>query len=57
MLGFYDPGFALIESVALTVHFQDVHIMCEPVQQCACEAFGAEGLGPFFEREIAGDQG
>lgn len=28
----------------------------QPVQEGAGEAFGTEGFGPFFERQIAGDQ-
>jgi hypothetical protein len=30
--------------------------MGEPVEQCAGEALGAEDLGPFVERQIAGHQ-
>ncbi|CUH34252.1 hypothetical protein JSE7799_01047 [Jannaschia seosinensis] len=29
--------------------------MCQPVEQCAGQAFGAEGFGPFVERQVAGD--
>ena len=29
----------------------------QPVEQCAGEALGAEGLGPFIEGQIAGNQG
>ena len=43
-------------TIAFTVHFQDVHMMGQPVEQCARETFGAEGFRPFFERQIAGDQ-
>ena len=28
----------------------------QPVEQRAGEAFGAEGIGPFVERQVAGDQ-
>jgi hypothetical protein len=32
VLGFGDPGFALIEPVAFAVHFQDVHVMGQSVE-------------------------
>ena len=34
------------EAVALAVHFQDVDVVGEAVQQRAGEPFRAEGLGP-----------
>ena len=56
MRGFCDSGFALIEPVAFTVHFQDVQVVGQPVQQRACETLCAEGFCPIVEREIAGYQ-
>jgi hypothetical protein len=32
-------------------------VVGEPVEQRPGEALGAEGLGPFVERQVAGDQG
>lgn len=46
----------MVQAVALAVHLQNVHVVCEPVEQCVCETFGAEGFRPFLERQIAGDQ-
>ncbi len=46
----------LFEPIALAVHFQDMDMMREPVEQRSGEAFGAKDLSPFVEREIAGDQ-
>ena len=48
-------GSALLEAKALAVHFQDVDMMGEPVQQSAGEAFGSEDLGPFVEWQVGGD--
>ena len=47
---------ALAESVAFPVHFQDVDVMCEPVQQGSGQPLGSECLGPFVEGQVAGDQ-
>jgi hypothetical protein len=41
---------ALLETIAVAVHFEDVHVMSEPVEQGAGEAFGTKDLGPFLER-------
>ena len=46
---------ALVEPVALAVHLEDVDMVGEPVEQRAGEAFGAEHLGPFVERQVGGD--
>lgn len=45
---------ALSEAEAVAVHLQDMHVMSEPVEQGAGQAFGAEGLGPFVEGQVAG---
>ena len=47
---------ALLEPVTVAVHLQDVDVMGDAVEQSAGEAFGAEDLGPFLERQVAGDQ-
>jgi len=48
-------GAALVEAIAFAVHFQDIDVVGQPIQQRASEALGAEGFGPFFERQVAGD--
>src|SRR5690606_40499326 len=50
-------GSAVGEAIALAVHLEDADVMGQPVEQCAGEALGAEGLGPFIEGQIAGNQG
>ena len=45
---------ALLEAVAVAVHLQDMHVMSDAVEQCACQPFGAEYLGPFLEWQVAG---
>ena len=45
---------AVPEPVALAVHLQDVHVVGEPVQQRAGEAFRPEDLGPLIEWEVGG---
>ena len=42
----------MFEAIALAVHFQDVDVVGQSVEKRACEAFGAEGTGPFIERQI-----
>ena len=48
---------ALGEPIAVAVHLEDGDVVGQPVEQRAGEALGAEGLGPFVERQVAGDQG
>ncbi len=48
---------ALVEPVAVAVHFQDMDMVGEAVEKRAGQAFGAEHLGPLVEGEIAGHQG
>ena len=55
------PGSAaavggLLEAVAVAVHGEDADVVGEPVEECACQALGTERLGPFVERQVAGDQ-
>ena len=45
------------EAVGLAVHFQDVDVMGQLVEECACETFFAECGGPFIERKVRGDDG
>ena len=39
LLCFRDPGFAVIEPIAFTIHFQDVDVVRQPIQQGTCQAF------------------
>ena len=48
---------ALVEPVAVTVHLEDVDVVGEAIEERACEALGAEHLGPFVEGQIGGDPG
>lgn len=45
---------ALVQADALAIHFQDIDVMGQAVQQGAGEPFRAEGLRPFIERQVAG---
>ncbi len=45
---------AALEPVAPAVHFQDVDVVGEPVQQGSGEAFRAEDFRPLVEGEIGG---
>ena len=37
---------ALLEAIAVAVHFEDVDVMCQPVEQRARQPLGAEHAGP-----------
>ena len=56
-LGFWGvpPFLALFESEALAVHFQDVDMVGQAIQQGSGQAFGTEDFRPFIERQIGGD--
>ncbi len=43
---------AVFEAEAFTVHLQNVDMVSKPVEKCACEAFRAEGAGPFIEWQV-----
>ena len=47
---------ALLETVAVAVHLQDVNVVGEPVKQSAGEPLGAEHVGPLVEGQVGGDQ-
>jgi hypothetical protein len=47
---------ALLESVAIAVHLQDIYMMCEPIEQGAGQALRAEDFGPLLERKVGSDQ-
>ena len=48
---------ALFEPVAVAVHFQDMDVVGEAVEQCAGQSFGAEHAGPLVERQVRCDDG
>jgi hypothetical protein len=43
------------QPVTVAVHLKDVDVVGEAVEEGTGEAFGAEDLGPFVERQVAGD--
>ena len=45
---------ALLQTVALTVHRQDVHVVCQPVQQSPSQSLRSEHIGPLVERQVGG---
>ena len=47
---------AVLETVAVAVHLQDVNVVGEPVKQSAGEPLGAEHVGPLVEGQVGGDQ-
>lgn len=46
----------LREAIAFAVHLEDVVVMGQPVEERGGQPLGAEGLVPFIEGQIAGDQ-
>jgi hypothetical protein len=48
---------ALFEPVALTVHFEDVDMVSQAVEQRAGQPFRPKHASPFVKRQITGDQG
>jgi hypothetical protein len=48
--------FTLPEAIAFAVHLKDVHVVDQPIEECAGQAFGSEGFRSFIEGQIAGDQ-
>src|SRR5437016_14518613 len=49
--------FALFEPVAVAVHFEDMDVVGQPIEQRAGQPLGPEHAGPLVERQIAGDEG
>src|SRR5438132_13607391 len=48
---------ALFEAIAVAVHFEDVDVVGQPIEQRAGQPLGPEHAGPLVERQIAGDEG
>ena len=46
----FPPFLALVETIALAVHFQDMDMVGEAVQQSPGQAFRAEYLRPLIEQ-------
>ena len=50
-------GAALAKAIAVAIHLEDADVVRQPVEQRAGQALGTEGICPFVEGQIAGDQG
>ena len=48
---------ALFEPIAVAVHFQDVDVVGQPIEQRAGQPLGPEHAGPLVERQIGSDDG
>ena len=46
---------ALFEPVTVAVHFEDMNVVGEAIEQCAGQEFGGKHSGPLIEGQIAGD--
>src|SRR3974377_462058 len=55
--GTFWASLALGEPVAFAVHFENVDMMGQAIEQGAGEPLGSEYAGPFVERQIAGHEG
>ena len=53
----FPPFLTLVQTIAVTVHLQDMDMVCEAVEKRPGETLGAEHLGPLIEGKIAGQQG
>src|SRR6516162_7726656 len=51
----HQARFTLLQAVAFAVHLQDVNMVGEAVQQGSGQPLRAQHLGPFLERQVAGD--
>ena len=47
--------FALAQPVAFAVHLEAMDVVGQAIENGACEAFRAEDLGPFIERQVGCD--
>src|SRR5882672_2069846 len=48
---------ALFEAIAVAIHFEDVDVVGQPIEQRAGQSPGPEHASPLVERQIAGDEG
>ena len=47
---------AVLESVAVPVHFEDVDMVGETIEECSGKPFRAKDLGPLVEGQVGGYQ-
>src|SRR3954469_14736583 len=47
----------VLQAVGLAVHFEDVNVVGQPIEQRAGETLGTEHAGPFLERQVGGEEG
>ena len=45
----------MFEPVAFAVHLENVDVMGQAIQQCACQPLGAKDLGPLLEGQVRGN--
>src|SRR3954452_22951892 len=57
VLGLALALLALFEAIAVAVHFEDVDVVGQSVEQRTGQPLGPEHAGPLVERQIAGDDG
>src|SRR3954463_2123648 len=50
-------SLALFEPIAVAVHFEDVDVVGQPVEERTGQPLGSEHAGPLVEWQIAGDNG
>src|SRR5215471_8684546 len=48
---------ALFEAIAVAVHFEDVDVVCQAIEQRAGQPLGPEHAGPLVEWQIGSDEG
>src|SRR5271169_1736031 len=48
---------ALFEAIAVAVHFEDVDVVCQPIEQRAGQPLGPEHAGPFVEWQVGRHDG
>jgi hypothetical protein len=46
---------ALFEAIAVAIHFEDVNVVGQPIEQRAGQPLGPKHAGPLVERQIGGD--
>ena len=56
VLGLALALLALFEAIAVAVHFEDVDVVGQPIEQRAGQPLGPEHAGPLVERQITGDE-
>jgi len=54
-LWFFAPLSAFLKPEAFAIHFQNMHMVGEPIQKSSGKALGTKDLGPFIEWQIGCD--